>query len=170
VWTCPRNAIIIVNVLANVLADLDPANAYYFMANAEAFIEDLRALDRDIVSAVAEGARRSVVFGDRFPFAYFVNTYGLIAHTAFDGCCAGTQASPATIAQLINTVNDENIPVIFHIELSNMAIANTIAAETEAVLLEFHSAHNVTPGEFNAGVTYLELMRRNLNNLWEALR
>ena len=169
VWTCPRNVIAIVRSLAETLSELDPGNASYFRANAAAFITELEALDRAFADVVANAARTTVVFGDRFPFRYLIDTYGLTHFAAFDGCCAQTQASPATIAMLIETVREENIPVVFHIEFSNRFIANVIAEATGARLLELHSLHNVSHADFSAGVTYLDLMRRNVQALREAL-
>ncbi|MCL2233114.1 MAG: metal ABC transporter substrate-binding protein, partial [Treponema sp.] len=169
VWTCPRNAIVIVRALTEALSELDPGNAYYFRANAAAFITELQALDRAFADVVANAARTTVVFGDRFPFRYLTDTYGLTYFAAFTGCSAETQASPATIALLIETVRQENIPVVFHIEFSNRFIANVIAEATGARLLELHSLHNVSHADFTAGVTYLDLMRRNVETLREAL-
>jgi zinc transport system substrate-binding protein len=169
VWTCPRNAIIIVGALAEVLAEMDGANADFYRENAASFVEELRELDLAFAEVVANGVRNTIIFGDRFPFSYFVETYGLIHHSAFDGCCVDTQVSPATIASLITIVRDEGIPVVFYLELSNRAIANTIAEDTGARLLELHSVHNVTLADFNAGVTYLDLMWRNVEHLREAL-
>ncbi|MCL2215598.1 MAG: metal ABC transporter substrate-binding protein [Defluviitaleaceae bacterium] len=169
VWTCPRNAVLIVDALAEVLAEMDPGNAGFYRENAAEFIAELRDLDRAFAEVVAGGVRSTIIFGDRFPFRYFAGTYGLTYFAAFDGCCVDTQASPATIAALITRIRDENIPVVFYIELSNRAIANTIAGETGARLLELHSAHNVSHADFNAGVTYLDLMWRNVEHLREAL-
>ena len=169
VWTCPRNAVLIVQALADILAELDPDNAEFFRENAAAYIAELQALEQAFTEAASEAARTTVVFGDRFPFRYLMNTLGLTAHAAFDGCSPETHASPATIARLIGIVRDENIPVVFHIELSEQGIANTIAEETGARILELHSTHNMSPADFAAGVTYLDLMRRNVEHLREAL-
>ncbi|MCL1884309.1 MAG: metal ABC transporter substrate-binding protein [Defluviitaleaceae bacterium] len=169
VWTCPRNAIIIVGELANILAEKDPSNAEYFRANAERLIAELSEIDREFAEVVANASRRTVVFGDRFPFRYFMQTYGLTYHSAFDGCCASIQVSPATIASLVTTVRAEEIPIVFHIELSNREIANVIAEEAGARTLELHSAHNISSADFNAGVTYVDIMRQNIINLREAL-
>jgi zinc transport system substrate-binding protein len=160
---------VIVRSLTETLSALDPDNAYYFRANAAAFIAELEELDRAFADVVANAARTTVVFGDRFPFRYLTDTYGLTYFAAFAGCSAETQASPATIALLIETVRRENIPVVFHIEFSNRLIANVIAEATGARLLELHSLHNVSHAEFAAGVTYLDLMRRNVQTLREAL-
>ncbi|MCL1843383.1 MAG: metal ABC transporter substrate-binding protein [Defluviitaleaceae bacterium] len=169
VWTCPRNAILIVQGLTEVLAEADPANAEYFRANAAEFISLLQEIDAEFTQITADAVRTTIIFGDRFPFRYFADTYGLTAYAAFTGCSAETQASPATIAFLINKVNDENIPFVFHIEFSNLLIANVIAEATGARLLELHSAHNVSHADFNAGVTYIDLMRRNAISLREGL-
>ena len=155
--------------LTETLAELDPDNADFFRGNAAAFVAELEELDRAFADVVANAARTTVIFGDRFPFRYLTDTYGLTPFAAFTGCSAETQASPATIAFLIETVREENIPTIFHIEFSNRLIANVIAEATGARLLEMHSLHNVSHADFNAGVTYIDLMRRNVETLREAL-
>ena len=169
VWTSPRNVIQIVLALTDVLSQLDPENAYYFRANAAEFIMELHELDAAITEVVEQGVRRTIVFGDRFPFRYLAHTYGLTYYAAFVGCSIETQASPARIARLIETVRNEEIPIIFYIEFSNRQIANVIAEETGARILELHSAHNLSHADFNAGVTYLEIMWRNVERLREAL-
>jgi zinc transport system substrate-binding protein len=169
VWTSPRNAILIVEALTDILAELDEANADYFRANAAAYIAELEALDAAFAEVVAGAVRHTIVFGDRFPFRYLAHEYGLHFYAAFPGCSTETQASPATIARLINLVRDEAIPVIFTIEFSNQQIANVIAEDTGAEILELHSAHNLSFADFDGGVTYLELMWRNVEQLREAL-
>ena len=156
--------------LTDILSEMDPSNEYFFRENAAAFVDALRELDREFTQVVSEGARRTVVFGDRFPFRYLTDTYGITYFAAFTGCSVETQASPGTIAFLIDKVQNENIPVIYHIEFSNQLIANTIARETGAVLVEMHSAHNVSQADFDAGVTYIDIMRRNVESLREGLR
>jgi len=169
VWTSPRNAVLIVRAITELLSEADPANAAYFRYNAAAYIRELERLDAAFSEVVAGARRRTVVFGDRFPFRYLVEAYGLTWHAAFLGCSTQTDPSPATIAFLINTVRDERIPVVFHIELSNELIADVIVEATGARKLLFHSVHNVSRQDFNAGLGYLELMRRNVDNLRIAL-
>ena len=169
VWTCPRNAIIIVRALTYILAELDPGNADFFRDNAQSFIAELEALDQAYAEVVAAGVRDTIIFGDRFPFRYLASTYGLNYYAAFPGCATDTQASPATIAFLITQVREQEIPVVFHIEFSNRQIAQTIAGEAGARVLELHSAHNLSHADFNAGVTFVDIMTRNLEQLREAL-
>lgn len=169
VWTSPRNAKTIVNTLTDTLSALDPASEETFRANAAAYLADLDALDAAYAQMVEGAARRTVVFGDRFPFRYLADAYGLTYYAAFPGCATETEASASTIAFLIDKVKAEDIPVVFTIEFSNGKIADVISESTGAVKLEMHSCHNVSRQDFENGVTYLDLMTANIDRLKEAL-
>lgn len=169
IWTSPRNAIIIVRELVEVLSKLDPDNAAYFYENGTAYIAELEALDAAIREVVAQGVRSTIIFGDRFPFRYLAHEYNLTYYAAFPGCSTETEPSAATIAYLIHKVNENSIPVVFYIEFSNQRIADVIVEGTHARKLELHSTHNVSHADYVAGVTYLELMWRNVEHLREAL-
>jgi zinc transport system substrate-binding protein len=111
-----------------------------------------------------------MVFGDRFPFRYFADAYGLSYFAAFPGCSTETEASAATVAFLIDKVRAERIPVVFHIELSNERIADTICEETGARKLLLHAVHNVSKRDFEGGASYYSLMSANVANLRTALQ
>ncbi|MDR1133836.1 MAG: metal ABC transporter substrate-binding protein [Synergistaceae bacterium] len=169
VWTSPTNAIKIVNALADRLCELDKSRAELFRRNADAYAEKLAALGGEFKSIVSDGKRNLVVFGDRFPFRYFTDEYGLEYFAAFPGCSTETEASAATVAFLIDKVRAENIPVVFYREFSNEKIADAIGESTGAVPMLMHSCHNVTREDFERGVGYLELMSANAENLRKAL-
>ena len=169
VWTSPRNAKRIALRLLDALCGADAPNAEFYRENAEGYAAKLDALDDEFKAAVEAGTRRTIVFGDRFPFRYLADAYGLTYYAAFPGCASETEASAATVAFLIDKVRAEGIPVVFHVELSNQKMAKVIAEETGARVLLLHGCHNVTRDEMAAGVTYLELMNQNAENLKEAL-
>ncbi|MCL1964248.1 MAG: zinc ABC transporter substrate-binding protein [Firmicutes bacterium] len=169
VWTSPQNAKRIVLQIADTLSALDPSRADLFAQNAAAYAAELDALDQAFRQVVNGAVRETVVFGDRFPFRYLADAYGLTYYAAFPGCATETEASAATIKFLIDKVNEEKIPVVFTIELSNGKIADAIAESTGAVKLELHSAHNLSKSDFEKNVGYLELMRQNVEKLKEAL-
>ena len=109
------------------------------------------------------------MFGDRFPLLYFVKEYGLDYYAAFPGCSSAVEASPAAVAFLIGKVKEENIPAVFHIELSKTEICEAIAEETGAKVLQFNACHNLTAEQFAAGATYISLMTENVSVLAAAL-
>jgi len=170
VWTSPRNAKLIVQRISDTLCAVDAANADIYKTNATAYLARLDELDGKFQTVVDSAARKTIVFGDRFPFRYFADAYGLSYFAAFPGCSTETEASAATVAFLIDKVKAEKIPVVFHIELSNAKIANTIAEDTGAKVLELHSCHNISKDDFKAGKTYIDIMTSNVDALKEALQ
>jgi len=169
VWTSVRNAGKMVNSIRDELAKIMPEERAVFEGNARSYTDKLAEIDQEILGVVEGGARRTVVFGDRFPLRYFVEDYGLEYFAAFPGCAEQTEASSKTIAFLVDKVKAEGIPVVFKIEMSSGKIAETIASEAGARVLTFNSAHNVSAEDFKSGLTYAEIMERNVKVLKEAL-
>ncbi len=169
VWTSPLNAQRITQALSDTLCQLDAANADSYRQNTAAYLEKLQQLDAAFKEVVAAGAAKALVFGDRFPFRYFTDHYGLDYYAAFPGCSTETEASASTVAFLIDKIKQENIPAVFHLELSNQRMADAIAEATGAKKLLLHSCHNLTRQELEAGIGYLELMNQNVTALKEAL-
>ncbi|MDR2501550.1 MAG: metal ABC transporter substrate-binding protein [Treponema sp.] len=170
IWTSPKNAGRMVWAILGGLCEKDPANAPYYRQNAEAYIAKLRELDAAFQSAADQAKRKTIVFGDRFPFRYLADAYGLTCFAAFPGCSTETEPSAATVAFLIAKIKEEKIPVVFHLELSNEKMADAIAEETGAKKRLLHSVHNISKRDFDRGATYLELMAGNAAALREALR
>jgi zinc transport system substrate-binding protein len=170
VWTSPGNAILIVSAITELLCEADPANAGFYQENSAAYTKELTDIDNAFKKVTANAKRKTIIFADRFPFRYFADAYGLKYYAAFPGCSTETEPSAATVAFLINKIKAEKIPVVFHIELSNERMADTISGETGAKKLLLHACHNVSKRDFDAGLGYLDFMRQNVENLREALR
>jgi zinc transport system substrate-binding protein len=169
VWTSPKNAKLIVQKISDALCEVDSANASIYRQNTAAYEIQLDDLDAKFQAVVDDAKRKTIVFGDRFPFRYFADAYGLSYYAAFPGCSTETEPSAATVKFLIDKINAEKIPVIFHIELSNEKMANIISEETGAKVLQLHAAHNISKEDFEAGLSYLEIMNQNVEALREAL-
>jgi zinc transport system substrate-binding protein len=169
VWTSPGNAKRIVQAISEELCKKDPANADAYRQNTTEYLARLDELDASFKAVVEGAARKTIVLADRFPFRYFTDAYGLSYFAAFPGCSTETEPSAATVAFLINKIKAEDIPVVFHIELSNERMADTISEATGAKKLLFHASHNVSRDDFEGGVTYLQLQQGNVDRLKEAL-
>jgi zinc transport system substrate-binding protein len=169
VWTSPRNAKLITQKISSTLCEVDPANADTYKANTTAYLAKLDELDGEFKAVVASAVRKTIVFGDRFPFRYFADAYGLAYYAAFPGCSTETEASAKTVAFLIDKIKTEKIPVIFHIELSNENMVNSISEQTGAKVLLLHACHNISKSDFEAGKTYLDIMSANVDALKEAI-
>ena len=161
VWTSPKKAMEIVKKIAKVASEIDAAEKNKIDDNAEKYVAEIAQVDKDLHQAI-DGKISEIVVADRFPFRYFADEFGLKYAAAFSGCSEQTEASAKTISFLINKVKQEKIKKIYKIELSNGKIAETVSKDTGAEVLELHSAHNVTAEDFSKGVTYVDLMKRNL--------
>lgn len=170
VWTSPKNAVIICEAICEAFCEVNSVREKDYRDNLNSYTEELLTLDEEFQTAIEAGNQNTLVFGDRFPLRYFTEEYGLEYYAAFPGCSSDTEASAATIAFLIDKVKEENIPVIFKIELSSDNIARTIAEDTGATVRTFNTCHNVTAEEFSQGVTYISLMEQNLEVIKEALQ
>ena len=169
IWTSPVTAMSLCRAITDALCQADPDHADSFRARLTDYLAALEALDGTFREIVAEGSRHLLVFGDRFPLLYFCREYGLDYRAAFHGCAGDTEPSLATLKYLIDLVNEQHIPVVYTIELSSRKVAQAIAETTGAQVRTFHSCQTVSRAEFDAGVTYLQLMEANADVLREGL-
>ena len=169
VWTSPKNAVLIVQKLCDNLCKIDPSNAPDYKQNTKNYVAKLNELDGQFQNIVDHAQRKEIVVGDRFPFRYFVDAYGLTYHAAFPGCSTDTEANAATIAFLTDKVKKDKIPIVFHIELSNEKVCDSICEATGAKSELLNAVHNVSKKDFEAGITYIDLMEHNVDVLKEAL-
>ena len=170
IWTSPVNAKLLSAAVCDALVEADPAGEDYYRENLSDYQARLAELDQAFRDVVAQGKRKLMVFGDRFPLLYFCKTYGLDYRAAFQGCSSDTEPSVKTLAYLIDKVREEHIPVVYRLELSSSAVSEVICESTAAKPLLFHSCHNVSPAEFQAGESYLSLMWNNVDALREGLQ
>ena len=127
VWTSPKNCVTLIQALTEEFCIADPANARTYQANGTAYREAFEELDAQYLEAAAKAGRRTILFGDRFPFRYLAEELDLTCYAAFSGCSAESEPSAATIAFLIDKAAEERLPVVFQIEFSNGYIARAIS-------------------------------------------
>lgn len=173
VWLSLRNAQILCQKIADTLAEIDSANADKYQANVKAYIEKLASLDEEYKTAVSDGTQKTILVGDRFPFRYMVDDYGLDYYAAFVGCSAESEASFETITFLSGKTDELKLGAILKIESSDGKIAETIkdnTAEKNQQILTLDSMQSVTSEDVEKGATYLSIMTSNLETLKEALK
>lgn len=171
IWTSLRNAAELSAAIGDALGKLDPAHAADYTANAAAYGEKLAALDADYAAVVEAAPCKTLLFGDRFPFRYLVEDYGLSYYAAFPGCSAETEASFETVAFLAGKVAELDLPAVLTIEGSDGKIARTIqqSAGGDRAVLTLDSLQAATTADAAAGTSYLSVMQQNLDVLRQAL-
>ena len=172
VWLSVKNAGTLCNAITDALEEIDPANKDAYAANAASYLEKLAALDGEYQTVADNAARKTVLFGDRFPFRYLVDDYGLSYYAAFAGCSAETEASFETISFLAGKVDELGLPCVLTIEGAQHKIAETIVqntAEKNQSILTLDSMQSTTSTDVANGTTYLSVMESNLDVLKQAL-
>ena len=173
VWLSLKNAEVICQIISDELCKLDPANKDLYGKNAKSYIGQLDSLDKEYEAAVNEASVGTVLFGDRFPFRYMVDDYGLDYYAAFVGCSAESEASFETIKFLADKADELGLSVILQIESADGKIAETIVETTASKnqeILTMDSMQSVTAKDVSDGATYLGIMESNLEVLKQAIK
>ena len=169
IWTSPVEAMKLCRAICDALCAAAPAHAEVFRGNLENYLRELSALDADFRQVCSEKKRSLLVFGDRFPLLYFCREYGIDYRAAFHGCSSDTEPSLYTLKFLIDKVRQQDIPVVYALELSSRKVADAIAETTGATVETFYSCQTVSQADWAAGEGYVSLMRRNVAALREGI-
>ncbi len=170
IWTSPINAIKLVEGIRDKLSEINPEKTEEYFFNSERYIDSLMQVDEEFREIVEGAGKKELIFGDRFPFRYFTDEYELEYYAAFPGCSEQTEASSSTIAFLIDKAKKDGIKTILKVELTNGKLAQTIAEAVDGQVKELSAAHNISEEDFENGVTYVDVMKRNAEVLAEALK
>ena len=168
-WTSPKNAIKMVNTITNALVEKDPENAEFYKENAKNYIKQLEEVDKELHNVVDNAKIKKVVVADRFPFRYLFADLGLEYRALFSACSVESTASAGQIKKMVDYVKTNKIPVVYRIEMGKGEMAETVAKDSGAKVKLLHSIHTVTNDEFDKGVTYIDLMKQNIEALKEGL-
>ena len=173
IWLSLKNATLCAHAIADALSGADAAHRSAYQANVEAYSGKLASLDKEYADIALASSKKTLLFGDRFPFRYLVDDYGLTYYAAFPGCSAETEASFETIAFLSAKLDELKLPAIMTIEGGSRKVAETILYNTpthDQKILVVGPMQSTTQGKSSYGQTYLDVMRKNLDILKEALK
>lgn len=168
-FTSPKNAVIMMNTILEQIVKLDPENEDFYRKNAEAYIEKINEVDEKIHHIVEESENKTLYFGGKFAMLYFVNEYHLSFVSPFDSCSHESEANPKSIVEIIECMDEHGANTVFYEELVDPKVAKMIAEEIDGNILLLHSCHNVSKEDMQKGVTYVDLMNQNAENLMKGL-
>ena len=173
VWLSLRNAKIFVKKIAEVICIKDSANANTYKNNVKDYIDRLTDLDLKYKHVVDSFSMKTILFGDRFPFRYLVDDYGLKYFAAFAGCSAESEASFETIIFLAKKVDELKLNTILTIEGNNHKIAQTIIQNTKSKnqnIAVINSMQSITAQDIEKGISYISIMEQNIDVLSQSLK
>lgn len=173
IWLSLKNAELLVMNLADALSKADTTHATEYHMNAALYIAKISALDAQYRAATDSAHFKTILFGDRFPFRYLVDDYGIKYFAAFVGCSAESEASFETVAFLAGKMDSLALPAIFTIDGSNGKIARAILDASkkskETPVLTLNSMQSIKNSQMDSA-NYLDIMRENLEVIKKALK
>lgn len=171
VWLSLRNASVFCGKIEEALASLDQKHESLYKDNLTAYQESLKNLDQKYKDTISRSKFKTLLFGDRFPFRYLVNDYGLDYYAAFAGCSAETEASFETITFLSGKLDELGLPAVITIDGGDGKVARTIVDNSKTggqKILQMDSMQSTGTTDKDK-VSYLSVMKQNLKVLKEAL-
>ena len=169
IWLDMNNAYIMADNICAGLCEIDPENSEYYKKNTSKLKAKLMTIDGEFEELFENADTKTIVFGGRFSYIYFIERYDLSYISAYKSCDTAADPSLSDIAQVVEYIRENDVKVIYHEELTDPKVARSIAEETGIELREFSTAHNVTAEQLESGVTFEDIMYQNLENLREGL-
>ena len=173
VWLSVKNAKLLCAEIENNVEAMDTANASDYKSNLDSYISKLNELDNKFQALADSAKENTLIFGDRFPFRYFVDDYGFDYFAAFIGCSAESEASFETIKFLSDKIKELDCKTVFTLENSNKDIADSIitnSGQKDVKIAELNSLQSVSKDDIKSGVSYISLMQKNYDVLESALK
>jgi zinc transport system substrate-binding protein len=168
-WLDPLNAKIMAENITAGLIEMDPENADFYQANANIYLSELDKLDQEFIDLFNRVKLNKIIYGGHFAFGYLSNRFNIEILSPYTGYSPDAEPSVSSLAELINVMQENQIKVIFYEELVDPKIARTISEQTGANIEVLHGAHNLSLEEMAQGLTYLDVMRSNIEKLKVAL-
>lgn len=169
IWTSPLNALQMLERIYNVIVALDEKNQAYYKENYDSYRAELEAIDAELREISASAKRKTLYFTGKFAFLYLTEEYGFNYVAPFNSCGEQESESISAVADLISQIKNDEVPFVFYEELSSANLKDTVINETGAEALLLHSVHNLSKDDFEAGKTYVDIMRQNAANLRKAV-
>lgn len=164
IWLDFDNAQVMVDNIANAFIEKDPSNAEFYKNNANEYKNKLIALDNNYRNTFLKCNSKVIVYGGHYAFGYLANRYGL-KYLAAQGVSPDAEPTANDLANLVDQINKDKVKYVFYEELTSPKIAETIAGETNAKMLLLNAAHNLAKDQFEAGLSFFDILNSDLENL-----
>ena len=170
IWLDPLNAKIMAQNVYDALINLLPNHSEQLELNAESLMQRLDQVNEAFDRAILEADQNVLIYGGHFAFGYLAQRYGLTILSPYAGFSPDAEPSPKAISTLIAAMKKYNIKTVFYEELVDPKSTQILAEQTGASIQLLHGAHNLTQEEWEASVSYFDLMLENADKIGKALR
>ncbi|HXE96760.1 MAG TPA: zinc ABC transporter substrate-binding protein [Dongiaceae bacterium] len=169
IWLDFANAALMVDTILDGFVVADPGNEALYRRNAAALKTRLVALDDRYRNTLSSCSTRKLLHGGHYTFGYLAHRYGLEYH-ALSGISSDSEPSAERMVALVREIRSSGATYLFAEELLSPRLTETLAREAGVGVLLLHGAHNLSRDDLSRGVTFFDLMERNLEQLRKGLQ
>jgi zinc transport system substrate-binding protein len=163
-WLDFTNDIILADAMAKAFSQKAPQDAAYYFANAETYKKKLLELDDKYNKTLSGCKKREFITGGHNAFSYLAKRYNLTGLSAY-GLSPDSEPTPMRIKEIDDLVKAHGIRYILFEDTVSPKVADAIAEGTGAKTREFSPGENPPKRDYDAGVSFISLMERNLETL-----
>ncbi len=164
IWLDFDNAKVMTGNIARAFETMDSADRDFYRRNAGDYDRRLTDLDSAYRTALSACGRKEIIYAGHYAFGYLANRYGL-KYLAAQGVSPDAEPTASDLVRLVNQIRKDRVRYVFYEELTTPKIAETLAAETGAEMLQLNAAHNLTRDQFEKGLSFFDILGRDLDNL-----
>ncbi len=168
IWLDFQNDQVIVDRIAAVLSEMDPSGVTDFKKNALAYKKKLQVLDETYMKGLKGCVHKVFIFGGHAAFGYLARRYGL-QQVSLYGLSPDSQPTPKKLIEVVELAKKYNVKAIFFESYVSNELASVLAREVKARTLALNPGANLSKEELKSGVTFFDIMERNLENLKDGL-
>lgn len=169
-WTSLRHAMTMTDTLAKAIAEVDGIDANATLKAAQEYKAELAKLDGEYSAFFRANGNRPLVVADRFPFRYLANDYHIPFAALYESCDEESDFSPKRLARLEDFIKGHpEVSTLYYTELTEPKVAKELARDTDKRTAMLNAAHEVSKEDMDKGLTYLDIVRANLQALKEGL-
>jgi zinc transport system substrate-binding protein len=169
IWLDFTNSQLMVDSIAQAFSEKDPENKLFYAYQAAEYNKKLSSLDDEYSVTFKKCKSQEIIYGGHYAFGYLAHRYG-IKYLAAQGISPDAEPTASDLAALVNQIKKDNIKYVFYEELTSPKIAQTLSGETKTKLLQLNAAHNISKLQLEKGISFLSIMKNNLDNLKVGLR
>jgi zinc transport system substrate-binding protein len=164
IWLDFDNAEIMVKNIVQAFQSKDSANRNFYEQKASDYINKLKELDSSFKATLLTCRYKEIVYGGHYAFGYLAKRYGL-KYLAAQGVSPDAEPTANDLIKLVEQIKKDRIKYVFYEELTSPKIAETISGETKTKMLQLNAAHNLSRDQFEQGLSFFDILKRDLDNL-----
>ena len=166
-WLDFSNMQIVTELITKELIKIAPQNSEQYIENKKSYIKMLQKLDKSYTKYLSNCQIETVILNHN-SLGYLAHNYGFHSES-LSGLSPEENPSPKDIQRVLHEIQKDGVSTIFYENFVNSKVMQAISKDSDVKADVISPLGNITADDASAGLTYEELMYRNLEKLSKAM-